>query len=86
MSSLVLNTKKFVPSEQQAAFFSWITDESGSCVLEAVAGVRERKSAAQIKANLDRPELKEIRSIAQKLAHRRRREERERLEHLKEDN
>lgn len=28
----------FSPSEQQAAFFSWIKDGSGSCVLEAVAG------------------------------------------------
>jgi superfamily I DNA/RNA helicase len=28
----------FLPSPQQATFFSWITDDTGSCVLEAVAG------------------------------------------------
>lgn len=28
----------FKPSIQQAAFFQWITEETGSCVLEAVAG------------------------------------------------
>lgn len=38
MSDLVLNRKKFVPSVQQAGFFSWIKDDTGSCVLEAVAG------------------------------------------------
>jgi DNA helicase II / ATP-dependent DNA helicase PcrA len=29
---------KFLPSPQQAAFFQWVSDEQGSCVLEAVAG------------------------------------------------
>lgn len=38
MTQLALNTKKFVPSPQQAGFFSFITDGTGSCVLEAVAG------------------------------------------------
>lgn len=28
----------FTPSPQQGTFFSWITDDTGSCVLEAVAG------------------------------------------------
>ena len=37
-NALVLNTKKFVPSPQQVDFFSFITDGTGSCVLEAVAG------------------------------------------------
>lgn len=37
-NALVLNTKKFVPSPQQAGFFSFITDGTGSCILEAVAG------------------------------------------------
>lgn len=36
--SLVLNKIKFVPSPQQAGFFDWITNGTGSCVLEAVAG------------------------------------------------
>lgn len=31
-------TKQFVPSPQQSAFFSWIENGTGSCVLEAVAG------------------------------------------------
>lgn len=31
-------TRVFTPSPQQAAFFSWIAQGSGSCVLEAVAG------------------------------------------------
>jgi len=38
MTQLVLYTKKFVPSPQQAGFFTWIADGTGSCVLEAVAG------------------------------------------------
>jgi superfamily I DNA/RNA helicase len=37
MSSLRL-AKKFVPSPQQATVFDWITNGTGSCVLEAVAG------------------------------------------------
>ena len=37
-NALTLNKKKFVPSPQQGTFFSWITDGTGSCVLEAVAG------------------------------------------------
>lgn len=28
----------FLPSPQQATYFTWITDDTGSCVLEAVAG------------------------------------------------
>lgn len=36
--ALVLNRTKFVPSPQQAGFFDWITNGTGSCVLEAVAG------------------------------------------------
>jgi len=28
----------FLPSPQQATFFTWISDDTGSCVLEAVAG------------------------------------------------
>ena len=31
-------TNTFTPSPQQATFFSWIADDTGSCVLEAVAG------------------------------------------------
>lgn len=38
MTKLTLNKKKFVPSPQQADFFSWISTGQGSCVLEAVAG------------------------------------------------
>ena len=37
-NALSLNRKKFVPSPQQGDFFKFITDGSGSCVLEAVAG------------------------------------------------
>ena len=36
--SLVLNKKKFVPSEQQKAYFNWIEVGEGSCIVEAVAG------------------------------------------------
>lgn len=48
MSSLTLNTKKFVPSVQQAGFFTWIKEDTGSCVLEAVAGAG--KTTTLIKA------------------------------------
>jgi DNA helicase-2/ATP-dependent DNA helicase PcrA len=34
---LVMNAP-FLPSPQQATYFTWITDGTGSCVLEAVAG------------------------------------------------
>lgn len=37
-NALVLNTKKFIASPQQEAFFTWIKSGKGSCVLEAVAG------------------------------------------------
>src|SRR5574343_111966 len=30
--------KKFLPSPQQSAFFDWIVNGTGSCILEAVAG------------------------------------------------
>ena len=33
-----MSTAAFTPSEQQAAFFTWVAEGSGSCVLEAVAG------------------------------------------------
>lgn len=33
-----MSTAAFTPSEQQAAFFTWVAKGSGSCVLEAVAG------------------------------------------------
>ncbi len=46
--ALVLNKKKFVPSVQQAAFFDWIDNGQGSCVLEAVAGAG--KTTTLIKA------------------------------------
>jgi superfamily I DNA/RNA helicase len=45
---LVLNRKKFVPSPQQAGFFEWIENGTGSCVLEAVAGAG--KTTTLIKA------------------------------------
>lgn len=48
MTDLVLNRKKFVPSVQQAAFFDWIDNGQGSCVLEAVAGAG--KTTTLIKA------------------------------------
>lgn len=35
---------KFVPSNYQQAFFNWITDKRGSCVLIAVAGSGKTKS------------------------------------------
>lgn len=38
----------FTPSPQQSAFFTWITDDVGSCVLEAVAGAG--KTTTLIKA------------------------------------
>jgi DNA helicase-2/ATP-dependent DNA helicase PcrA len=48
MTGLVLNTKKFVPSPQQADFFNWIQTAVGSAVLEAVAGAG--KTTTLIKA------------------------------------
>jgi DNA helicase-2/ATP-dependent DNA helicase PcrA len=38
----------FTPSPQQSAFFTWITNDTGSCVLEAVAGAG--KTTTLIKA------------------------------------
>ena len=38
----------FTPSPQQSAFFTWITEDQGSCVLEAVAGAG--KTTTLIKA------------------------------------
>lgn len=46
--SLVLNTEKFVPSEQQASLFDWVLTGVGSAVLEAVAG--SGKTTTLIKA------------------------------------